>query len=42
MACCKPIANDTIVQIDPANFVSVMSGDDNTADTEQDAKQRNE
>ena len=42
MACCKPIANDTIVQIDPANFVGVMSGDENTADTEENAKQSNE
>ena len=39
MACCKPVANDTIVQIDPGNFVGAMSGNENTADTEEDAKQ---
>ena len=41
MACCKPIANETIVQIDPGNFVGASSGDENTADTE-DAKQSND
>ena len=39
MACCKPIANDTIVQIDPGNFVGITSEDENTAATEEDANQ---
>ena len=42
MACCKPIANETIVQIDPGNFVGASSGDENTADTEEAAKQSND
>ena len=44
MACCKPIATDTIVQIDPGNFVGTKSTDENSAvvaSTEEEGKQSN-